>query len=335
MKLNKNDKKVKTNIYLEDDYIKLKSLLLKYKINNKKICLIVDKGIKSKVIKEVIELFKENNSLFIFKYKAKEKNKNVFTLNKIIKMLSINSFNNGDIVVALGGGNTIDLSGIASSIYYKKLDLILLPSTLSSMVNFSIMYDFSINSDEKINTLNINKDPLFVYNNLNNLNYLNYDKYILGIVSALRLALIKDKKLFQFIEKRKEDIIEKNLNVIHYIINQTIKIKKYFYKLRKNNNKEFEIYDFAIELTYIIQEIERLNYKYDYALAIAIKTIIDIKDFKNSNAICDLLKYFKFDLNYKKDIIKELNNKYKDNKKIVLTVLSKIGKANRYNYAIK
>ena len=335
MKKNKKEKNVKTNIYLEDDYIKLKSLLLKYKITNKKICLIIDKGIKGKVVKEVVELFKENNSIFIYKDKPKEKKKNLTTLNKILKLLSINNFENNDVIVGLGGGNIIDLSGVATNLYNKKLDLILLPSTLSAMVNNSVMYDFSLNCEDKVNAISVSLSPLFVYDNLFLLNYLNYDKYILGIVSVLRLALIKDKKLFQFVDKRKEDIIDKNINVLHYIINQIIKIKKYYYKLKLNHNKEFENYNFAIDIAYLIQEMEHLNFKYDYALAISIIKSNNIKEFKNSNVINELLKYFKFDIDYKKDVIKEYVNNYKDNKKVSITLLSKIGKAYKYNYAIK
>ena len=335
MKSNKKEKNIKTNIYLEDDYIKLKSLLLKYKISNKKVCLIIDKGIKSRIIKEIVELFKENNSIFIYKDKPKEKKKNLFTLNKIIKLLSINNFDNGDIIVGFGGGNIIDLSGVACGIYNKKLDLVILPTTLSSMVNYSVMYDFCLNIDDKVNVLSLSLNPLFVYDNLYLLNYLNYDKYILGIVSVIRLALIKEKKLFQFIEKRKEDIIDKNINVLHYIINQTINIKKYFYKLRINNNKDYDNYNFGIELAYLIQEIEHLNYKYDYALAISIIKLSEIKEFKNLNLIKELFKYFKFDIDYKKDIMKEFIKKYEGNKKVNITLLSKIGKAYKYNYAIK
>ena len=335
MKKNKKEKNVKTNIYLEDDYIKLKSLLLKYKIANKKICLIIDKGIKGKVVKEVVELFKENNSIFIYKDKPKEKKKNLTTLNKILKLLSINNFENNDVIVGFGGGNIIDLSGVATNLYNKQLDLILLPSTLSAMVNNSVMYDFSLNCEDKVNAISVSLSPLFVYDNLFLLNYLNYDKYILGIVSVLRLALIKDKKLFQFVDKRKEDIVDKNINVLHYIINQIIKIKKYYYKLKLNHNKEFENYNFAIDIAYLIQEMEHLNFKYDYALAISIIKLNKIKEFKNSNVINELLKYFKFDIDYKKDVIKEYVNNYKDNKKVSITLLSKIGKAYKYNYAIK
>ena len=172
MKKNKKEKNVKTNIYLEDDYIKLKSLLLKYKITNKKICLIIDKGIKSKVVKEIVELFKENNSIFIYKDKPKEKKKNLTTLNKILKLLSINNFENNDVIVGLGGGNIIDLSGVATNLYNKKLDLILLPSTLSAMVNNSVMYDFSLNCEDKVNVISVSLSPLFVYDNLFLLNYI-------------------------------------------------------------------------------------------------------------------------------------------------------------------
>ena len=203
------------------------------------------------------------------------------------------------------------------------------------MVNNSVMYDFSLNCEDKVNVISVSLSPLFVYDNLFLLNYLNYDKYILGIVSVLRLALIKDKKLFQFVDKRKEDIIDKNINVLHYIINQIIKIKKYYYKLKLNHNKEFENYNFAIDIAYLIQEMEHLNFKYDYALAISIIKSNNIKEFKNSNVINELLKYFKFDIDYKKDVIKEYVNNYKDNKKVSITLLSKIGKAYKYNYAIK
>ena len=334
MKSKKNDKNIKTNVYLENDFHQLKLLLSKNRIKNKKILLLIDKSLKNKINKELIELFSENNSIFIYKDKSKDKNKNLTTVNKVLVLLNKFKFDNDDYIVSIGDSFLIDIGGVVSSIYYKALNYIILPSTLSSMINYTVFNNYYLNNNDSISIIKTNKKPIFVYSNLTLLNYLNYERYILGIASAIRLSLIKDKKLFQFIEKRKEDIVEKNLSVIHYIINQTIKINKYFYKLMLNNDKSFKTYEFALEYTKIIQKLEHFNYKFDYALAIAINKVLEFNNFDKKDSVYTLLNYFKFDLNYKKDIVKILENNSMNNRKQII-LLSRIGKAYIYNYAKK
>lgn len=334
MKSNKKDKNIKTNVYLENDFHQLKLLLSKNKIKNKKILLLIDKSLKNKITKELIELFSENNSIFIYKDKSKEINKNLNTANKILGLLNKYKFDNEDYIVSIGDSFFIDIGGVVSFIYNKKINFIILPYTLSSMINYTVFNNYYLNTNDAISVIKANKKPLFVYCNLTLLNYLNYERYILGIASAIRLSLIKDKKLFQFIEKRKDDIIDKNLSVIHYIINQTIKINKYFYKLMLTNDKNYITYDFALELTKLIQVIEHFNYKFDYALAIAINKLLEFNNFNKRNLVYSLLNYFKFDLNYNKDIIKISEDNNNSNKKQII-LLSRIGKAYIYNYAKK
>ena len=330
-----NEKKVKTNIYLENSFDSLSSIISKYKIKKRKVLLIIDKNVKRKVCKELIELFSINNSIFIYKDKSKEKNKNLISVNKLIQYLTLNDFNENDVIVSIGGGYIIDLAGFTASLYNRKLDLVIIPTTLSSMINSTIFYDYKINTLTDVNVMSLSITPLFIYENLNMIESLNYDSYIVGIASAIRLALIKDKKLYRFIEKKKEDIVNKNKNVIHYIINQTLKIKKYFYKLKIKNSKEFKIYDFANDIAYEIQKLEHLNYKYDYALALSIECILNINKFKNRDEVIALFEYFKFNMNYNKDIEKIYFSKFKETKKVPFVLITKIGKASINKYAIK
>ena len=98
----------------------LTSNILKITKNNsltfKKCLLIIDRNIPKKILLEIKESLKKKE-IYIFTYKAREKNKNMFYVNKILDILLKKNFSRDDCLIALGGGITGDVTGFAASLF--------------------------------------------------------------------------------------------------------------------------------------------------------------------------------------------------------------------------
>ena len=67
-------------------------------------------------------LNKKKISKFLFT--AKEGNKNLKNINKILKILLYKNFSRNDCVITIGGGITGDVGGFAASLYKEDYDLL-------------------------------------------------------------------------------------------------------------------------------------------------------------------------------------------------------------------
>lgn len=67
-----------------------------------------------------------------------EQHKNLETYGKLLRFLSENQVTRSDVLVALGGGVTGDLTGFAAATYQRGIDFVQIPTTLLAMVDSSV-----------------------------------------------------------------------------------------------------------------------------------------------------------------------------------------------------
>lgn len=63
-----------------------------------------------------------------------KKNKHVGTVEDIFETLIVNKFDRNDMLLALGGGVTGDITGFAAATYLRGIDFVQIPTTLLSQV---------------------------------------------------------------------------------------------------------------------------------------------------------------------------------------------------------
>ena len=67
------------------------------------------------------------------------KNKNIITINKILKILLNKNFSRNDCLSTIGGGITGDVGGFSASLYKRGLRFVNIPTTLLSQVDSSLV----------------------------------------------------------------------------------------------------------------------------------------------------------------------------------------------------
>ncbi len=204
---------------------KIAEIIKKNNISFKKTLIVVDKKVPKTFVKKISLKIKVNKKLFYF-FNASEKNKNLFYVNSILKILLQNNFARSDAIICIGGGIAGDVSGFAASIFKRGLKFINIPSTLLSQVDSSIGGKTGVNNKFGKNLIGSFYQPDLVISDTKLLESLPKREVICGYAEILKHSLIKSKKLFLFLDKNLQNILELKKNYLEKAIFESCKIKK-------------------------------------------------------------------------------------------------------------
>ena len=156
-------------------------------------------------------------------------------INSMLKNLFINNFTRNDVIICVGGGITGDLAGFTASIYKRGIKFINIPSTLLSQVDSSIGGKTGFNNKFGKNLVGSFYQPDLVISDTKLLESLPKREIICGYAEILKHSLIKNKRLFLFLDKNLQSILNLEKKIIETIILESCKIKK---KIVEEDEKE-------------------------------------------------------------------------------------------------
>ena len=202
---------------------KLKSLCP----NAKNIAFIVDENIPIKFKKDLKIKLKNYNLLFL-NFKASEKNKSLKIVNSFLNILLAKNFNRSDVLIAVGGGITGDVTGFIASIFKRGINFINIPTTLLAQVDSAIGGKTGINSEFGKNLIGSFYQPKLVISDTLFIDSLTKKEMVCGFAEILKHSIIKDKYFFNWLEKKTKLILAKETKELIYAIKKSCEIKKYF-----------------------------------------------------------------------------------------------------------
>ncbi len=342
-----NTKSKNYNIYIGHNIVnQINKIIKKEKINFNKSLLIVDKNIPKNFINKINAKIKCKKKL-VFLFNSYEKNKNLTYINFILEKLFKNNFSRNDLIICLGGGIAGDVSAFLASIYKRGLKFINIPSTLLSQVDSSIGGKTGVNNKFGKNLIGSFYQPDLVISDTKLLESLPKREVVCGYAEIFKHSLIKNKKLFLFLDKNLKNILKLKKKYIEKAILESCKIKKQIIEKdekEKNLRKSLNLghtFGHAYEAT--LNYSKKLNHGEAvlYGILSAAKfsnklNFINKKDYQlimshlTKLGFVNLNKLFK-----KKDINKIIRfmqiDKKNNSKKINLITLNKIGRVNILN----
>ena len=125
-----------------------------------------------------------------------EKSKNPTVLLALLEFLAAHHFTRRDALVALGGGVTGDLTGLASALFMRGMGLVQMPTTLLSMVDSSVGGKTAVNLDGGKNLCGVFRQPVLVLCDLSYLNTLSPEDFADGMAEVVKYGVIADAALF-------------------------------------------------------------------------------------------------------------------------------------------
>lgn len=134
-----------------------------------------------------------------FAFPAGEKSKTPQTLFKMLDFLAENGFDRSDAVVALGGGVTGDLAGLAAALYMRGINFVQIPTSLLAMVDSSVGGKTAVNLEQGKNLAGVFKQPELVLCDVKALKSLSDGEFSCGMAEIIKYAVICDEELFDFL----------------------------------------------------------------------------------------------------------------------------------------
>lgn len=127
------------DIVIENSWDKLNQSLAGFNTEEKKICIVTESNVGPHFAVKVRSLLEKIFSkVIVFEFPAGEKSKNLDMINELYEVLIKEHFDRNDMLAALGGGVTGDMTGFAAATYLRGIDFIQLPTSLLSQVDSSV-----------------------------------------------------------------------------------------------------------------------------------------------------------------------------------------------------
>ncbi|WP_187836464.1 3-dehydroquinate synthase [Helicobacter pylori] len=154
-----------------------------------------------------------------------EKYKNFHSLERILNNAFEMQLNRHSLMIALGGGVISDMVGFASSIYFRGIDFINIPTTLLAQVDASVGGKTGINTPYGKNLIGSFYQPRAVYIDLAFLKTLEKREFQAGVAEIIKMAVCFDKNLVERLETKDlkdclEEVIFQSVNIKAQVIMQ-------------------------------------------------------------------------------------------------------------------
>lgn len=304
------ENKTNYNIFIGSDFIVDK--LAKYEKDGA--YFIIDSKVAS-LYKNIIP--KER----VFLFQAAEKNKTFLSLEKMLDFLRQHNALRDSTLVSVGGGITGDVAAFAASVYMRGIKLIQVPTTLLAMVDSSVGGKTAVNFKGIKNNIGSFYQPGMVLIDSNFLDSLTDKEYLNGLVESIKIAAIRDKEFFEYINANKSSILKRSKAIMEYIIAESCRLKAEIVEQDEKEAGIRKLLNFGHTAAHGIESDS--NYKIHHGFAVALGMIYESKyalqngytDKETYEAVYGLLKSLKYPTHYEpKDIDKMLEAVSKDKK---------------------
>ena len=215
------------DIVFSRGFEELNEELNELQVQEKRLCIISDSNVSAlygEALKEQLSGICRKVCLYTFP--AGEESKTLDTVKDIYRYLIEEEFDRKDMLIALGGGVTGDLTGYAAATYLRGIDYIQIPTTLLAQADSSIGGKTGVDFDGYKNMVGAFKMPKLVYMNQSVLKTLDERQYFAGFAEIMKHGLIKDANFYEWLISNMYEICERDPEVVEEMLMRSCSIKK-------------------------------------------------------------------------------------------------------------
>lgn len=137
---------------------------------------------------------------------------------KVLEAVNTYGIDRHSFIAAIGGGALLDMVGYAANVAHRGIKHIRIPTTVLSQNDSGVGVKNGINYFNKKNFLGTFSPPVAVFNDELFLNTLSDRDWRSGIAEAIKVALIKDREFFEWLEANAEAMANRNMEAMNYQI---------------------------------------------------------------------------------------------------------------------
>lgn len=151
------------------------------------------------------------------------KNDFLFTV-KLLRQMNAAGLDRQSFVAVVGGGAVLDVGSFAAAIAHRGIRTIRIPTTVLSQDDSGIATKNSVNLFDKKNFAGTFVPPFAVLNDFDYLATLPRRERIAGLSEAVKVALLRDPSLFDFIEAHAEAIADGDPDVLNPVVQRSAEL---------------------------------------------------------------------------------------------------------------
>lgn len=215
------------DIFFANDFDSLPELLAGQGIADKRVCIVTETNVAPLYLEEIENQLRGRcKEVISVIFDAGEAHKNLDTVKQIYEKLILAKFDRHDMLVALGGGVTGDITGYTAATYLRGIDFVQIPTSLLAQVDSSIGGKTGVDFDSYKNMVGAFHMPKLIYINVSTLNSLSDDQFMSGMGEIIKHGLIKDKDYFNWLIDNRESISAKDPETLMEMIRISCNIKR-------------------------------------------------------------------------------------------------------------
>ena len=242
---------------------------------NAKVMIVTDSKVSSLHLEKIKMLLDENkieNDAFVFP--EGEKSKSPETLFELLESLAEKRFTKSDVLLALGGGVTGDLTGLAAAMFLRGVHIIQMPTTLLSAVDSSVGGKTAVNLKAGKNLAGVFNQPELVLCDTSLLETLEDEIFSDGMAEVIKYGVLADKDLF---DKVKSGNVKESLEEI---IARCVEIKRDIVAEDEFDKGKRQLLNFGHTLGHAIEA--ESNFEISHGTAVAMGMVLAAKiSYKN------------------------------------------------------
>ena len=193
----------------------------------KRLCIVTDSKVDELYGEELLGLLEGKCRKAVkHVFPCGEENKTLDTVKDIYKFLIAEGFDRKDMLLALGGGVTGDITGYAAATFLRGIDYVQIPTTLLAQADSSIGGKTGVDFDGYKNMVGAFKMPRLVYMNLEGLRTLEERQYFAGFAEVMKHGLIKDAVFYEWLIENMYEICERDLDVLQEMMMRSCTVKR-------------------------------------------------------------------------------------------------------------
>lgn len=248
------------DIVFSKDYRDVSAAVKPLNISGRKVCIVTETNVAPHYLTEVETIFsKEASMVTTFVFNAGEAQKNLKTVENLYEHLILSGFDRKDMLVALGGGVTGDLTGYAAATYLRGIAFIQMPTSLLSQVDSSIGGKTGVDFNAYKNMVGAFHQPALVYINLSTLMTLKDNEYLSGMGEIIKHGLIKDANYYQWMKLHHEEILSRDLSVLEELIYRSVNIKRIVVENDPKEQGERALLNFGHTIGHAVEKLKNFS----------------------------------------------------------------------------
>ncbi len=230
-------------------------------------------SLHSDKVKNILDEKGIENEFFVFPNGENSKSPEV--LFSLLESLAEKHFTKSDVLVALGGGVTGDLTGLAAALFLRGISVIQVPTTLLSAVDSSVGGKTAVNLKAGKNLAGVFNQPQLVLCDTEFLNTLEDNIFADGMAEVIKYGVLADEELFGKVKKGnvKENIEE--------IIARCVEIKRDIVNEDEFDTGKRQLLNFGHTLGHAIEAESKFQISHGTAVAMGMVLAAEVS-FKNN-----------------------------------------------------